>query len=139
MGRTAETVCGSLGRVRITTLARRPRIRLRSDRCEYQYRKKRRRRRGNRQQGAGCLCLRCAQRKWQTLLRFAEDNKLALLNTFCTPKSSVSYTFQRANRGKGQVRLDYILTKQADRRLVRCVIVRSPPLKSAESNHNLSY
>ena len=62
------------------------------------------------------------------LLRFAEDNKLALLNTlFCTPKSGVSYTFQCANRGKGQARLDYILTKQTDRRLVRCVNVRPPP------------
>ena len=46
------------------------------------------------------------------LLSFAEDNKLALLNTFfCTPKSGVSYTFQSANRSKGQARLDYILTK----------------------------
>ena len=45
-------------------------------------------------------------------LSFAEDNKLALLNTFfCTPKSDVSYTFQSANRSQGQARLDYILTK----------------------------
>ena len=64
------------------------------------------------------------------LLRFAEDNKLALLNTsFCTPKSGVSYTFQSANRGKGKARLDYILTKQADRRLARCVKVRSHSLE----------
>ena len=62
------------------------------------------------------------------LLGFVEDNKLALLNTFfCTPKSGVSYTFQSANRSKGQARLDYILTKQADRRLIRCVNVRRPP------------
>ena len=62
------------------------------------------------------------------LLDFAEDNKLALLNTFfCTPKSGVSYTCQNANRSKGQARLDYILTKQADRRLIRCVNVRRPP------------
>ena len=74
------------------------------------------------------------------LLRFAEDNKLDLLNTFfCTPKRGVSYTFQNANRGKGQARLDYILTNQADRRLVRCVKVRSPPLESAESDHNIVY
>ena len=74
------------------------------------------------------------------LLRFAEDNKLALLNTFfCTPKSGVSYTFQSANRDKGQARLDYILMKQADHRLVRCVKVRSPPLESAEFDHNLVY
>ena len=74
------------------------------------------------------------------LLGFAEDNKLALLNTFfCTPKSGVSYTFQSANRSKGQARLDYILTKQADRRLFRCVNVRRPPLEAPESDHNLVY
>ena len=74
------------------------------------------------------------------LLGFAEDNKLALLNTFfCTPKSGVSYTSQRANRSKGQARLDYILTKQADRRLIRCVYVRRPPLEAPESDHNLVY
>ena len=50
------------------------------------------------------------------LLSFAEDNKLALLNTFfCIPKSGVSYTFQSANHSKGQARLDHILTKQVDR------------------------
>ena len=54
------------------------------------------------------------------LLGFAEDNKLALLNTFfCTPKSGVSYTFQSTNRSKGQARLEYMLTKQADRRPIR--------------------
>ena len=72
------------------------------------------------------------------LLGFAEDNELALLNTFfCTPKSGVSYTFQSANRSKGQARLDYILTKQADRRLIRCVNVHRPPLEAPESDHNL--
>ena len=74
------------------------------------------------------------------LLGFAEDNKLALLNTFfCTPKSGVSYTFQSANRSKGQARLDYILTKQADCQLIRCVNVRRPLLEAPESNHNLVY
>ena len=63
------------------------------------------------------------------LLGFAEDNKLALLNIFvCTPKSGVSYIFQSANRSKGQARLDYILTKQAGHRLIRCVNVRRRPL-----------
>ena len=72
------------------------------------------------------------------LLGFTEDNKLALLNTFfSTPKSGVSYTFQSANRSKGQARLDYILTKQVDRRLTRCVNVRRPPLEAPESDHNL--
>ena len=55
---------------------------------------------------------------------------LCLLNTlFCTPKSGVSHTFQSANRSKGQERLYYILTKQADRRLIRCVNVDRPPLE----------
>ena len=71
---------------------------------------------------------------------FAEDNKLAPLNTFfCTPKSGVSYTFQSANRSKGQERLDYILTKQAGRRLIRCVNVRRPPSEAPESDHNIVY
>ena len=74
------------------------------------------------------------------LLGFAEDNKLALLTTFfCIPKSGVSYTFQSANRSKGQARLDYILTEQAGRRLIRCVNVCRPPLEAPESNHNLMY
>ena len=50
------------------------------------------------------------------LLGFAEDNELAFLNTFFfTPELGVSYTFQSANRSKKRARLDYILTKQADR------------------------
>ena len=65
------------------------------------------------------------------LLGCAKDNKHALLKTFfCTPKSGVSYTFQSANRSKGQARLDYILTKQTDRRLIHCVNVRRPPLEA---------
>ena len=74
------------------------------------------------------------------LLGFAEDSKLALLNTFfCTPKSGVSYTFQSANRSKRQARLDCILTKQADHRLIRCGNVRRPPLEAPESDHNIVY
>ena len=74
------------------------------------------------------------------LLGFAEDNNLALLNTFvCTLKRGVSYTFQSVNHSKGQPRLDYILTKQADRRLIRCVNVRRPSLETPEPDHNLVY
>ena len=74
------------------------------------------------------------------LLGFAEDYKLALLNTlFCTPRSGVSYMFQSANRSKGRARLDYILTKQAERLLIRCVNVRRPPLEAPEPDHNLVY
>ena len=73
------------------------------------------------------------------LLGFAEDNKLALLNTFsCTPNVACP-TFQSANCSKGQARLNDILTKQADRRLIRCVNVRRPPLEATESGHNLVY
>ena len=79
-------------------------------------------------------------KKGKLLLSFAEDNKLALLSTlFCTPKSAVSYTFQNANRSKGQAPLDYILTKQADRRLIRCINVHQPPLEAPGSDHKLMY
>ena len=74
------------------------------------------------------------------LLGFAEDNKLAILNTFfCAPKSGVSYSFQSANRSKGQARLDYILTKQAERRLIGCVNISRSPLEAPQSDHNLVY
>ena len=57
----------------------------------------------------------CLTKNGKLLLDFAEDNNLALLNPlFCTLKNGVSYTFQGANRSKGQARLDYTLTKQAD-------------------------
>ena len=58
---------------------------------------------------------------------------------FCAPKCGVPYKFPSANRSKGQVRLDCILTKQADRRLILCVNVRRPPLEAPESDHNLVY
>ena len=49
------------------------------------------------------------------LLDFAEDIKLAVLNTlFCTPKCGVSYAFHSANCSKEQAHLDYILTKQVN-------------------------
>ena len=92
------------------------------------------------------LTLLCCSRaievtgKQQTPAGFAEDNKLALLKTlFRISKSGISFAFQSANRSKGQARLDYILTKQWDRRLIRCVNVRRPPLEAPESNHNLVF
>ena len=73
-------------------------------------------------------------------LGFAEHNKLALLNTFfCTPKTDVSYIFQSANRSKAQARLDYILTKQANHRLIRCVNVPRSLLAASESDRNPVY
>ena len=78
--------------------------------------------------------------KGKLLLDFAEDNRLALLNTFfCIPKSGVSYTFQSTNRSKEQSRMDYILTKQADHRLIRSFNVHRPPLEAAESDHKPVY
>ena len=74
------------------------------------------------------------------LLDFAENDELTHLNTFCcTPRSSVSYTFQNANRRKGQACLDYILAKQADRQLVCCVSVCRPPSEVPYSDHNVVY
>ena len=46
---------------------------------------------------------------------------------------------QSPNQGKAQHRLDYILTRQDDRRLVRNIAVRTPPKESAESDHNLVF
>ena len=72
------------------------------------------------------------------LLGFAEDNKFARLDTlFCTPKSGVSFMFQSTNRSKGQARLDYVLTKQADHQLVRCINVHRPPFEVPEPDHSL--
>ena len=73
----------------------------------------------------------------ERLLINATDNKLALLNTYyATPARGISYTFQSPNQGKAQYRLDYILTRQVDRRLVRNVTVRTPPRENAELDHN---
>ena len=74
----------------------------------------------------------------ERLLLHAADNKLALLDTYyTTPPRGISHTLQSPNRGKAQHRLDYLLTQQADRRLVRNVTVRTPPKENAESDHNL--
>ena len=74
----------------------------------------------------------------ERLLVHATDDKLALLNTYyATPARGISYTFQSPNRGKAHNRLDHILTRQLDGRLVRNVTVRTPPRENAESDHNL--
>ena len=72
------------------------------------------------------------------LLIHAPDDKLALLSTyFAIPARGISYTLQSPNRGKAQYGLDYILTRQVYRRLVRNVTARTPPRENAESAHNL--
>ena len=52
----------------------------------------------------------------ELLLSFANKHDLALVNTlFSTPKGGVSHTFN----GRGRKRIDYILTRQRDRKFVR--------------------
>lgn len=59
----------------------------------------------------------------------AGEQRLTLLNTFFkTPKHDVSYHFQSSNASKVRYHLDYVLTQQKDRRLVRNVSVSGPPL-----------
>ena len=87
----------------------------------------------------GAYCHDKLNENGKLLLSFPEANNLALLNTFfCTPETGVSYTFQSANRSKGQAHLDFILTRQADRRLIHYVDVRRPPLEAPQSYHNQS-
>ena len=74
----------------------------------------------------------------ERLLIHATDYKLPLLNTYyATPARCISYTFQSPTRGQAQYRLDYILTRQVDTRLVRNGTVRTSPRENAESDYNL--
>ena len=97
--------------------------------------------RAEEKQTAGC-CAHMAETcstKTQTTAGFRRKQVRSSEHFFLHPKSGVSYTFQSANRSKGHARLDYILTTQADRRLICCVSVRQPPLEAPESDHNLVY
>ena len=70
----------------------------------------------------------------ELLLSFANNHDLALVNTFfSTPKGGVSHTFN----GGGKKRIDYILTRQRDRKLVRNVTVHSKPSFLPISDHNI--
>ena len=92
----------------------------------------------DRQQGIGCVGRDELNDSGERLLAHAADNKLALLSTYyATPARGISYTFQSPNRRKAQYRVDYILTRQVDRRLVRNVTVRTPSRENAESGCNL--
>ena len=60
--------------------------------------------------------------------------KLALLNTFfSTAKNAISHTFN----GRGKKRIDYILTRQRDRKFVRDVTVHPQPSFLPISDHNI--
>ena len=62
-----------------------------------------------------------------SLLRFAGDNKLALVNMFFSvPKGCTSRTFN-CTRPADRKRIDYIITRQSHRKLVRNVSVHLQP------------
>ena len=70
----------------------------------------------------------------ELLLSFANNHDLALVNTFfSTPKGDVSHTFNC----RGKTRIDYILTKQRDRKFVRNVTVHPQPTSLPISDHNI--
>ena len=70
----------------------------------------------------------------EPLLSFANNHDLALVNTiFSTPKGSVSHTFN----GRGKKRIDYILTRQRDRKIVRIVTVHPQPFILPISDRNI--
>ena len=77
--------------------------------------------------------------KGERLLIHATDKQFAHFKTYyATPARRISYTFQCPNGGKAEYRLDYILTRKVDRRLVRNVTVRTPHRENAKSDHNLA-
>ena len=70
-----------------------------------------------------------------SLLRFAGDNKLALVNTiFSVLKVSTSRTFN-GTRPADRKRIDYTITRQPHRKLVRNVTVHLQP--RTDSDHNI--
>ena len=70
-----------------------------------------------------------------SLLRFAGDNKLALVNTFFSvPKGCTSRTFN-GTRPADRKRIDYIITRQSHCKLVRNITVHLQPY--ADSDHNI--
>ena len=70
-----------------------------------------------------------------SLLRFAGDNKLALVNTlFSVSKGCTSRTFN-GTRPADRKRIDYIITRQPHRKLVRNVTVHLQP--RTDSDHNI--
>ena len=70
----------------------------------------------------------------ERLLSLSANHELALLNTFfSTAKVAISHTFN----GRGRKWIDYILTWQRDRKLVRDVSVHPQPSFLPNSDHNI--
>ena len=79
---------------------------------------------------------RVSDSKGTSLLRFADDNKLALVNTFFSaPKGCTSRTFN-GTRPADRKRIDYIITRQPYRKLVRNVTVHLQA--RVDSDHNIT-
>ena len=71
----------------------------------------------------------------EPLLSIANNNDLALVKTFfSTPKSGVSHTF----KGRGNKRIDYILTRQRDCKRVWNVTVHPQSLFLPFLDHNIA-
>ena len=65
--------------------------------------------------------------------RFSVNHGLALLKTFfSTADNAISHTF----KGRGKKRIDYILTRQQDRKIMRDVTVHPQPSSLPISDHN---
>ena len=70
----------------------------------------------------------------ELLLSFANNHDLANVNTFLsTSKGGVPNTFN----GGGGIRIDYILTRQRDRKLIRNVTVHPQPSFIPISDHDI--
>ena len=70
----------------------------------------------------------------ERLLSFSTNHGLALLNTFfSTAKNAISHTFN----GRGTKCIDYIVTRQRDKNLVRDVTVYPQPSFLPISDHNI--
>ena len=70
-----------------------------------------------------------------SLVRFTGDDKLALVNTFFSvPKGCTSRTFN-GTRSADRKHIDYIITRQSHRKLVRNVTIHLQP--HADSDHNI--
>ena len=70
----------------------------------------------------------------ERLLTFASNHDLALVNTFfSTRKYGISHTFNGMGNKK---RIDFILTRQRDRKLVRNVVTHPQPAFLPISDHN---
>ena len=70
----------------------------------------------------------------ELLLSFANNHDLAIVNTFfSTPKDGVSHTFNV----RGKKNIDYIVTRQPDRKLVRNITVHPQPSFLPISDHNI--